>query len=142
VQYILTKDSLITIGAAVRNVGLPLQFNDSPQADPLPSRIAVGAEFAPKLSQYPTVRVRGGTEVVARPSGVGGLGLRVGGEVSWLERYHGRAGYALNGATGSGPTVGAGASFARWRIDFAQFFSDNAAESGSKPTYLSFRYLF
>lgn len=35
-QYILTKDSLFVIGAAVRNVGLPLQINDSPQADALP----------------------------------------------------------------------------------------------------------
>src|SRR5215467_7439291 len=38
-QYIFTKDSLVSLGLAVSNLGLPLQVNDSPQSDQLPSRI-------------------------------------------------------------------------------------------------------
>src|SRR6185503_9964438 len=69
VQYIVTSDSTLILGASVRNAGLPLQFNDSPQADPLPGRISLGAQFSPPLKQYPTVRVRVAADVVTRLSG-------------------------------------------------------------------------
>jgi hypothetical protein len=141
-QFRATTDSLITIGASLRNLGPPLQYRDSPQADPLPARLEVGVEIAPRLTQFPTVRVRGDVDIVTRISGGGGPGFRFGGEVSWLERYHGRAGFVLDGPYGTGPSVGAGGSFARWRIDFAQFLSDLSEASGAKPTYLSFRYVF
>ena len=53
VQYFLTKDSLIAVGASGLNLGLPLQVNDSPQADHAPeSRRRSALPFAPKFSQY------------------------------------------------------------------------------------------
>ena len=141
-QYILTKDSLFVIGASVRNLGLPLQINDAPQADPLPGRADIGIQFKPRLPAYPEVGVRVAADVVERVTGVGGPGFRVGGELSWMGLYHARAGYVVNGPNGSGPTLGAGASYARWRLDFAQFLSDFETGTGDKPTYLSIRYVF
>lgn len=142
-QYFLTKDSVVAIGGAVRNIGLRLQVNDSPQADPLPGRAQLGIAFAPKFAQLPKeVRVRAATDIVVRTSGVGGPGYRVGGEVAWQERYQGRVGYVQDGPTGSGPTFGAGFSTGRLQIDFAQMLSDFGSQSGSAPTYLSLRYIF
>jgi len=141
-RYVVTKDSSLSLGLSVRNVGLPLQINDSPQADPLPGRADVGIEFAPRLPQYPDVRLRVAADVVTRLSGEGAPGYRIGGELSWLGQYHGRVGYVVDGPTGSGPSFGAGVSRGRWRADFAQFVSDVSAESGQKPTYFTLRYVF
>jgi len=142
-QYFLTNDSAVAIGGAVRNFGLRLQVNDSPQADPLPGRAQLGIAFAPKFAQLPKeVRVRAAMDVVARTSGVGGPGYRVGGEVAWQERYQGRVGYVVDGPTGSGPTFGAGFSTGKLQIDFAQMLTDYGSQSGSAATYLSLRYIF
>ena len=43
VQFDLPTKLPITIGAAIRNVGVDLQINDSPQSDPLPTRLQIGA---------------------------------------------------------------------------------------------------
>jgi hypothetical protein len=141
-EYIATHDSTITFGAAIRNVGSKLQFNDAPQADLLPGRIDLGVEVAPKLAQYPGLGVRLSTAAVTRITNVFGPGFRFGGEVSWLNQYFARGGYVVNGPTGSGPSVGGGIAAGRWRIDFAQFLSDDSRESGLRPTYLSVRYSF
>ena len=141
-EYIARHDSTITFGVAIRNVGSKLQFNDSPQADALPSRIDLGVEIAPKLPQYPGLGVKLSTDVVTRITHDFGPGFRFGGEVSWLNQYFARGGYVLNGPTGSGPSVGGGIAASRWRVDFAQFLSDYSRESGVRPTYLSLRYSF
>ena len=122
------------IGATIRNVGLPLQINDSPQADALPSRADVGIQFTPRMPAYPNLGVHVDADVVTRLTGVGGPGVRVGGELSWARMYHARAGYVINnGPSGSsGPTIGAGASVARWRLDFAQFLSDLGTGAGEQ----------
>ena len=79
-------------------------------------------------------------DLVKRLSG-GNPGYRLGGEISWQHQYIGRAGYEVNGATGSGPTVGLGLATGRLRIDFAQFLTD-AGTGSEKPTFLSLRYVF
>lgn len=146
VQYAVTRDSTVTIGAAVRNLGFALQFNDSPQSDVLPRRADFGIDVAPKLAQYPGLEVRGSAAMVLRIGGDdanSGPGFRVGGEVSWLKQYYGRAGYIHAGpGDDSGPTLGAGINVGRWQIDFARFISENGAPSGVRPTFFSLRYSF
>jgi len=142
VQYILRRDSLVTVGAAIRNLGLPLFFNDSPQADALPGRVDLGVEIAPRLTQYPGLGVRVSAAMVERIVNEAGPGFRVGAEASWLNQYFGRVGYIKDGPTGTGPTIGGGVSRGRWRVDFAQFLSDVSAIVGEKPTYFSLRYTF
>jgi hypothetical protein len=142
VQYSLRRDSVIVVGAAIRSLGLPLFFNDSPQADPLLGRIDLGIEFAPKLKQYPGAAVRLSAAVVERVFSRAGPGFRAGAEASWLDQYFGRVGYVKDGPTGSGPSIGGGASLGKWRVDFAQFLSDFSAGTGTRPTYFSLQYTF
>jgi hypothetical protein len=143
VQYIVTKDSLLILGAAVRNLGPPLQFNDSPQSDPLPGRIDVGVEIVPRLSQYPGLGLRVSGSVVSRVAeNSGSPGVRAGAEASWLNQYFGRVGYVHSGPTGQGPSIGGGIARGRWHVDFAQFLSDNSSAVGVRPTYFSLRYVF
>lgn len=141
-QYAVRKDSLVLLGVAVRNVGLPLQFNDAPQADRLPGRIDAGIAVMPKLAQFPGARLMVAGDVVSRLNGEGGLGFRVGGELSWLNQYFGRVGYVVEGPNGSGPSFGFGIARGRWRADFAQLVSDAGGIGGTKPTYLTLRYVF
>jgi hypothetical protein len=143
VQYFLMKDSTVTVGASLLNAGLPLQVNDSPQADPLPTRAIVGVSVAPRLSNAPKeLGVRGEADIIKRVSG-GGPGYRLGGELSWQNEYIARIGYQLYSYTPtvSGFTVGVGLATGKLRIDFAQVFTDLGVGSG-KPTYLSLRYVF
>lgn len=143
-QYIVGRDSLFTLGAALRNVGFKLQINDAPQADALPNRADVGIAIAPKFaSMSPDVRVRAAADVVSRVVGGGSPGYRLGGEISYLERYHARAGYVVRGPTGGGGfTFGLGLSTGKLRIDFARMLDDIQQQAGVTPTFLSLRYLF
>jgi len=142
VRYFLTKDSLIAIGASGLNLGLPLQVNDSPQADPLPHRAVIGVAVTPKFSQLPKeAHVHGEVDMIKAIS-FGGPGFLFGGEIAWMDQYSARVGYQRNGGpSGSGPTFGVGFSTGKLHIDFAQIFTDAGAGSG-KPTFLSLRYVF
>jgi len=142
VQYFLMKDSSVAIGASLLNAGLPLQVNDSPQADPLPTRADFGISVTPKFSNAPKeLGTRFEADIVKRVSG-GGPGYRFGGELSWQNQYVARAGYELYALSGSsGPTVGVGLSTAKLKIDFAQMLTDLGVGLG-KPTFLSLRYVF
>jgi hypothetical protein len=141
-RYFVTKDSLIAIGVSGLNVGLPLQVNDSPQADRLPSRADIGVAISPKFSQMPKeVHLQAEADMVKRLSG-GGPGYRFGGEVRWQDLYAARVGYQLNGPTGSGPTFGLGFAAGKLHVDFAQMLTDVGGVGAGKPTFLSLRYLF
>lgn len=140
--YQLTRDSTISIGASLRNLGPKLQINDSPQSDPLPARANVGIAYTPRIAEMPKeAKLRLGADVVERIAEGTSSGFRVGGELSWMERYEVRAGYVGTGPTGSGPTFGLGVSTGKLQIDLAQMLSDNAG-SGSTPTFLTLRYIF
>jgi hypothetical protein len=142
-QYMVTDDSVVTLGAAVRNVGFKLQVNDTPQADALPGRLYLGAAVAPKWAQIPKdVRVRAAADLVWRLSDGGTPGLNLGGELSFKERYQLRGGYVANGATGSGLTFGFGVSTGKLQIDFSRMLNNVSQQSGVTPTYVALRYLY
>lgn len=142
VRYFLTKDSLIAVGASGLNLGLPLQVNDSPQADDLPGRAVIGVAITPKFSQLPKdAHIHAEVDMIKAIS-AGGPGFLFGGEIAWMDQYSARAGYQRNGgASGSGPTFGVGFATGKLHVDFAQIFTDAGAGSG-KPTFLSLRYVF
>jgi hypothetical protein len=142
-HYTSNKDSLITVGAVVRNVGPKLQIQDAPQADALPGRFEFGVATMPRFKDLsPDVRLRGAVDVVARLSDNQELGYRFGGEVSYQNRYQARAGYVVNGPTGSGFSFGAGIATGRLHIDLARFLSETVAPGVAPPTFLTVRYLF
>jgi hypothetical protein len=143
VHYTFNKDSVFTAGAVIRNVGPKLQIQDAPQADALPGRFEFGVATMPRFKDLPAdVRLRGALDVVARLSDNSELGYRLGGEVSYQNRYQARAGYVINGPTGSGFSFGAGVSTGRLQIDLARFLSESVAPGVAPPTFLTLRYLF
>lgn len=143
IHYSWNNDSLITVGAVIRNVGPKLQIQDAPQADALPGRFEFGVAMMPRFKNMPSdVRFRGAVDVVARLSDNQDLGYRLGGEVSYQNRYQARAGYVVNGPTGSGFSFGAGIGTGRLQIDLARFLSEAVAPGTAPPTFLTLRYLF
>ncbi len=141
-QYYVTSDTTIVVGAGLRNLGMRLQIIDSPQADPLPARADFGVLIAPKIPSAPDVRLRVASDVVARLHNATSLGLRVGAELSYMERYHARAGYVVNGADEiTGATLGFGVGSGKLKVDIAQMVTD-AGGLGVRPTFLTLHYAF
>jgi hypothetical protein len=143
-QYALHVASQpVSLAIAVRNVGPRLQYNDAPQADPLPGRIDAGFSTDPRFSSMPTdLSLELAGDVVTRLSGGGGPGYRAGGELGWQKRYSLRLGYVLYGPTGSGASLGVGFTTGKLGIDLARFVSDLTVQAGQPPTYLSLHYTF
>jgi hypothetical protein len=133
----------LTIGAAIRNVGLRLQVNDREQSDPLPTRIQVGGLYRAKV---PT-RYLADTEVRLSADLIDGLDIsspaaRMGGAVSYRGRFHLRSGYVFEESESSGPSLGIGFSTNSLSIDLARLFEGFSRSAGEAPTYVSLRYLF
>lgn len=129
------------LGLAVRDAGFRLQLENSDQADPLPTRVQLGAAYRVML---PT-RLANGDRLDARllidvqePWGeYGDPDALVGLEFGYGELIRVRTGYALVESTSRGPSVGLGVQVDRVAIDFARVFftSGNLDE----PAYLSVR---
>jgi hypothetical protein len=133
----------LTLGAAVRNLGLRLQVNDREQSDPLPTRIQVGALYRlavpPRI--VPDVVVKLSADLIddldlASPA------ARVGTAASYRGRFHLRTGYVFDQSEASGPSLGLGFSTASLAIDLARLFEGFSQTAGEAPTYVSLRYLF
>jgi hypothetical protein len=142
-QYDAPTESPLTFGAAVRNIGTRLQVNDQEKADPLPTRIEVGAEY--KLPWIAALiadtEVRIAADVVSdqhadHPAG------RVGADVTYDKNIHLRAGYVENDANGARTALGFGIGTGHLVFDIARTFGGLSADAGQTPTYLSLRYLF
>ena len=144
-QFSFQAGAPVVVGVAVRNLGVRLQVNDSPQSDPLPSRIQVGAQvlLVPPERYGSDFDVRIGVDVVDelevhRPA------ARLGTDVAWQRRAHLRLGYAFEGggSLGGGPSLGLGLVRGGLAIDIARVVSGLSADAGQAPTYLSLRYAF
>jgi hypothetical protein len=122
-----------SVGASLRNVGIPLQVRDAPQADPLPSRLDVGVAVEPTLSQLPPdASLKLSADVVSRVRSAGGSpGLRGGAELSWQGRYYARGGYMLNPPTGdSGPfAFGFGVIAGKAQLDIARMVGGTTSDA-------------
>lgn len=133
----------LVIGVSLRNLGFPLQVNNSPQADPLPTRFSVGVSYlvvrpaAVRPQEQVDVRVladvqgafRRGQEapvtLVGIESGVGDL-IRL------------RGGYAFLDSDARGPSLGVGITIGRMALDLAKvFFANDIGEQ--EPFHVSFR---
>lgn len=142
-QFSLDPFVPVRVGASVRNVGLPMQVNDEPQSDELPSRLQAGLEV-----RVPGVDAMvGGTELRVSADMVSDLrhidpAPRLGAELAWQRRFHIRGGYASRDAGFGGPSVGVGYEGSNLAIDFARLFDEVSSMVGADPTYLSVRYRF
>jgi hypothetical protein len=145
VRYVLPTATPVVIGAALRNFGFDLQVNNEAQADPLPTRLAVGIAWM----------------VVRPPSGVDGLDVRVLADVQGalgegslapatllgvesgvrdLVRF--RVGYSFLESNAHGPSLGIGLKLGRVGLDLARTFYATDLVGEAEPIHVSFRVTF
>ncbi len=143
VQYDAPSSSQLTFGAAVRNVGTRLQVNDSEQADPLPTRIEIGAEYKlPFIALLVAdTELRIAADVVSDKE-IDHPAVRIGADLAYEKNIHLRGGYVANDANGARTALGFGVVAGRLMFDIARTFGGLSADAGQTPTYLSLRYLF
>lgn len=135
----------IVLGASIRNMGLALQVQDSPQADPLPTRVQLGV-----LYHYPLPeRYRDDAELNLSADLVDGLNIsrplpRLGAEFAWQKRAFVRGGFVFEaaGTEAGGPTLGLGFTRSNLVLDLARVFTGFSADAGQAPTFLSVRFAF
>ena len=143
-QYDFRRTLPLSVGVAVRNLGLRLQVRDSEQADPLPTQFAVGARYDVEAlaRAVKDTRLRVSADVV-RGLGAGGAdpAVRLGAEGMFRERFALRGGWVQR-RFDSGPSVGFGFQSKRLGFDVARQLSGFSVESGDPPTYVALRYQF
>ena len=142
-QAVIDRAKNLTVGVTLRNFGPRLQVNDNPQADPLPSRVVVGAQYViPNFAkQVPDGDLRLMAELVDRAS-LDQPSLRLGGEFGYRKQIYLRGGYITGSGDASGASVGLGIKRGGVAMDFARGFGDTSTDSGNPPTFLTLRFLF
>jgi hypothetical protein len=147
-QFSVGPDHALNIGVALRNLGFPLQVNNRDQADPLPTRLVIGAAYRLQLRPVTDgaltdrfdVRVAADVESPWRETG--SPDLRVGMDVGYHELVRVRGGYAFVHQGLSGPSVGLGLATGAIGVDLARMFLTGTDLIVTNPTFLSFRVVF
>jgi hypothetical protein len=145
VQYDVGQGKALTLGASVRNLGLPLQVEDSPQADPLPSRVQVGVDYRlPMPERFAKDAQLNVSLDVLDGVRVGNPIPRVGAVFAWQKRAFVRGGYVFEStdSKSGGPSLGLGLVSRNFSVDIARVFTGFSADAGQAPTFLSLRIEF
>lgn len=139
-QYQMQRADSLTLGLAVRHLGLRLQVNDNAQSDPLPSRVHLGASArVPAVTKaLAGADLRWSAEVVTRTS-LNDPAFRVGAELGLQRLLFLRAGYASGLGDATGASIGLGFVRGALAIDFARVAGGFSADAGQPPTYLTVR---
>jgi hypothetical protein len=147
-QFTVGADRALRVGVALRNLGFPLQVNNRDQADPLPTRLVVGAAY--RLLLHPAafgnaddrfdLNVAADVESPWRETG--NPDVRVGVDVGYREALRVRGGYAFVHEGLSGPSVGIGVATGSIGVDLARTFLSGTDLVVPNPTFLSFRVEF
>jgi len=145
-QFTVKRSMPLVIGVAARNVvGLKLQVNDSPQSDPIPRRLQIGAQYRFDLPDRiaPETALRVAVDLIDELT-LGNPTPRFGAEIGYRDRFHVRAGYAFEASRSEagGPSLGVGLSTGNLVFDVGRIMSGLSADAGKAPTFLSLRYLF
>jgi hypothetical protein len=141
VQYQTRRADSLSVGFAVRQMGLKLQVNDEAQSDPLPTRLlfGVGARVPRVAAALPGAELRWTAEVVNRTA-LDDPAVRIGTELELQRQFSLRAGYASGMGDASGPAFGLGFVRGALHIDFARVFGGFSSDAGEPPTFLSLRF--
>lgn len=146
IQYSLPIPAPVWLGVAVRTLGPKLQVKDSEQADPLPTRLQVGATYqvTPLQRFSKDIDVQLNADVIDELS-FESPSARIGADIGFRKIASFRAGYVFKEFEGSeqyGPSIGVGITAGSLQVDFARLFDAFSEGLGEPPTYVSLRYLF
>jgi len=148
VQFRVGPGGPLRVGVALRNVGFKLQVQNKPQADPLPARLGVGAQYLILLPMREGAAPGERFDLlvaadVDSPWGHPGQSeLRFGFDVGYQRLVRVRAGYALVQDGLSGPSVGLGLESGSIGVDLARTFLTGSDLIIENPTFFSFRVTF
>ena len=144
-QFALGADDALTVGVVLRTLGFSLQVENDEQADPLPTRFAVGALWRTPLGRA-TAGDRFDLRVAAdldRPWGRDGdPAVRVGVDLGYRQIARVRAGYGQRSGGESSASVGLGLASGSIGVDLAQTFLATSDLESANPTFFSFRVAF
>lgn len=147
-QFTVGADHALRIGVALRNLGFPLQVNNRDQADPLPTRLTVGAAYRLQLrpvdddSLADRFDLRMAADVESPWKQTGNPDIRVGVDVGYRQLVRVRGGYAFLHQGLSGPSIGLGVATGAIGVDLARMFLTGTDLVTPNPTFLSFRVAF
>lgn len=130
----------LRLGLAVQHAGFALQVENRQQADPLPTRVQLGAVYRMELPTPPDAEpahVRVLLDLQDAWGSYRNPEIRVGMELVYGELVQLRGGYAFLHSESRGPSIGAGLQFGRLALDFARVFF--ASGTFDEPVYLSLR---
>jgi hypothetical protein len=141
-RYVLPGAMPIVVGAAIRNVGFPLQVNNQAQADPMPTRLQIGVAWVlvrpvPDADAF-DVRVLADLQGAVGQGGSSAATL-VGLESGLREVLRVRAGFAFVDSRQRGPSLGVGVKVGRLGIDLAMTFFPSDAIAEKDPLHVSLR---
>lgn len=147
-QLHLGDDGPLRLGIVLRNLGFKLQVQNQAQADPLPTRLAVGALYEVRLRPRDGAALDERFDVkvaadVDSPWGQAGQSeTRIGVDVGYQRLVRVRAGYAFVQDGLSGPSVGLGIESGSLGVDLARAFLTGSDLQVESPTFFSFRVTF
>lgn len=130
----------VQFGAAVTNVGFPLQVINAQQADPLPVRARVGVayEVLHHVRSQDLVEIWLAMDVVDEWSDAGSPTASLGIEVAAQDAIFLRAGYVPGDGVGTGAAVGVGVHYSRFSVSVAKSFASSPLEAAEEPVQFSF----
>lgn len=141
VQYAIAAISGLRVGVAVQHVGFKLQVRNRDQADPLPTRVQVGAAYRLLLPEFPSVPERISARALVDLRSRWGTykhpDVKVGLELAYGDQFQLRTGYAFLQGEAAGPAIGVGFRIGSVILDLGRafFLSSNFDE----PVYVSLR---
>ena len=147
-QFSVGAGGPLRVGVALRNVGFRLQVQNQAQADPLPTRLSVGAIYELRLrpaagrTEDQAFDVKLAADVDSPWGEVGQSETRFGVDVGYQRLVRVRAGYAFVQDGLSGPSVGLGVESGSLGVDLARAFLTNTDLLVENPTFFSFRISF
>src|SRR5258706_5851185 len=147
-QFRVGPGGPLRIGVALRNIGFRLQVQNQAQADPLPTRLAVGAQYEVRLRPATgrgldqAFDVKLAADVDSPWGQVGQSETRLGVDVGYQRMVRVRAGYAFVQDGLSGPSVGLGIESGSLGVDLARAFLTGSDLQADSPTFFSFRVTF
>jgi len=147
-QFQVGPGGPLRIGVALRNLGFRLQVQNQAQADPLPTRLAIGAlydvHFRPAAGGTPdqAFDLKLAADLDSPFGQVGQSETRLGMDIGYQKLVRVRAGYAFVQDGLSGPSVGLGLGSGSLGIDLARAFLTGSDLQADSPTFFSFRVTF
>jgi len=144
VRYQPPRFPHLQFGAAIANLGFALQVINAAQADPLPTRVRVGAAYEAMHHFLPDTALTLwiSTDIEDRLLHPGNLQGAIGAELSASGLVFVRAGYRSGEGRGTGAAVGIGMNYERFTVGVSRSFASTELQLDYEPYQFTFGIAF